>query len=76
MKVLFTKGADIEAKDDFWQETALHKAASYGHEEVARLLLQNKAEVEEKIHADLTPLHLVSFMEERRLHSADSFNIS
>ena len=43
MKVLLSKGADIETKDDFWQETALHKASFYGHIEVARLLKNGKS---------------------------------
>ena len=64
VKVLLSKGADIEAKDD-WQETALHKAAMEGHEEVTRLLIQNKAEVNAKNKSDWTPLHIASFGREK-----------
>ena len=44
----------------FKQETPLHRAAWEGHEEVTRLLIQNKAEVDVKGDYDQTPLHYAS----------------
>ncbi|KAL5001752.1 ankyrin repeat-containing domain protein [Aspergillus recurvatus] len=53
--VLLRKGADIEAKAEFWG-TALQTAAETGHKEVVQLLLDRGAETYEywdKLHAEI-----------------------
>ena len=40
INLLIANGADVEARDNFY-ETALHNAASSGHNEVIKLLLQH-----------------------------------
>jgi serine/threonine-protein phosphatase 6 regulatory ankyrin repeat subunit B len=48
VKILLSKGANIDAKGDYRSDTALIKAATRGHEEIVRILLTKGAKVNEK----------------------------
>ena len=50
---------NIDFKDD-QGETALHKAASGGHQDIAQLLLQKGASMKTKDRDHSTPLHLAA----------------
>ncbi|KAH0553008.1 hypothetical protein GP486_006796 [Trichoglossum hirsutum] len=60
VRQLLEKGADVNAKDDFYERTALHLAADKGHEAVARLLLEKGAYVNAKDEYERTALHLAA----------------
>jgi ankyrin repeat protein len=51
----------VNVKDDEYGGTPLHWAAWYGHVEIARLLLQNGAEVNAKERNGWTPLHWAAY---------------
>lgn len=55
-KTLLTLGADVNALDSFYQQTALHVAARYGHYEVAKILLENGADYTIQDGTGKTPL--------------------
>jgi hypothetical protein len=47
-RLLSIRNINVNVKDDVYGETPLHEAAMNGHIEIARLLLQNGAEVNAK----------------------------
>jgi ankyrin repeat protein len=49
-------GANVNARDN-WDSTTLHKAAAYGHTDIAELLITNGAVVNTRDHKKSTPLH-------------------
>jgi ankyrin repeat protein len=54
---LIRKGADVNSKDAFGDNAGLHWAALQGLEEMARLLIDNGADLDIANSADETPLH-------------------
>lgn len=54
------EGVDVDAKDD-GEQTALHRAAGFGHAEVMALLLQKNAKVDASDESGSTPLHLAAW---------------
>jgi ankyrin repeat protein len=56
VKLLLEKGAELEAKDSNYGQTALSWAAEKEHEAVVKLLLENNAELETKSNSGWTPL--------------------
>jgi hypothetical protein len=56
-RLLSIRNINVNVKDDEFGETPLHWAALNGHIEIARLLLQNGAEVNVKSDGGNTPLH-------------------
>jgi ankyrin repeat protein len=61
VRLLFDNGADLHTRDKRGN-TLLHFAASRGHLEVARTLLELKADVNSVNKEGLTPLHKISRM--------------
>jgi len=49
-------GVDVNLKDEFGKQTPLHEAATYGHKEVAELLIAKGADVNAKDDDGVTPL--------------------
>jgi hypothetical protein len=60
-RLLSIRNINVNVKDNWDEVTPLHYAAWNGHIEIARLLLQNGAEVNARSHGDYTPLHCASF---------------
>jgi len=58
--MMLATGADIEEKGGPAESTALHLAASRGHEAVVRLLLEHGADFLAKRNDGVTPLHLAA----------------
>ena len=59
-EILFSHGADVNAKDVFFQ-TSLHYAATTGNIEVARILVSHRADVDAKNRFySSRPLHLAA----------------
>jgi hypothetical protein len=56
-RLLSIRNINVNVKDDWRGYTPLHYAACHGHIEIARLLLQNGAEVNAKCNGGSTPLH-------------------
>jgi hypothetical protein len=56
-RLLSIRNINVNVKDDWNESTPLHFAALIGHVEIARLLLQNGAEVNAKNIVGSTPLH-------------------
>jgi hypothetical protein len=56
-RLLSIRNITVNVKDDWSGYTPLHYAAGNGHIEIARLLLQNGAEVNVKSNCGSTPLH-------------------
>jgi ankyrin repeat protein len=56
-RLLSIRNINVNVKDDLREYTPLHFAAWNGHVEIARLLLQNGAEVDAKSYGGYTPLH-------------------
>jgi len=52
---LLSQGEDINEKDD-WLRTPLHAASQQGHMEVARLLIENSADIDATDEDKSTPL--------------------
>jgi hypothetical protein len=60
-RLLSIRNINVNVKDDEYGRTPLHFAAMIGHVEIARLLLQNGAEVNVKSKYGTTPLHSAAF---------------
>jgi hypothetical protein len=60
-RLLSIRNINVNVKEDMDGETPLHYAAWKGHVEIARLLLQNGADVNAKDRWDRTPLHDAAF---------------
>ena len=58
MKLLIDRGADVNRHDGLEKETPLHYAAKYGNVELAKLLLEAKADPRAKEFHGKTPLDL------------------
>jgi ankyrin repeat protein len=58
VRLLLSKGADVNAKTTTGRLTPLHVAAGKGHREVAETLINSGADVNAKDHSGDTPLHL------------------
>jgi hypothetical protein len=56
-RLLSIRNINVNVKDDVYGMTPLHEAAWKGHVEIARLLLQNGADVNVKCDYGWTPLH-------------------
>ena len=59
VQLLLTKGASIEAKNNF-NNTPLHLAVRHGHTNTVELLLSNGASIEATNNFNSTPLHLAA----------------
>ena len=61
-ELLLDNGSDLEESSPVTQETALHKAAGFGHESLLQLLISQKYKPNLNIRTRLesTPLHLAS----------------
>ena len=59
----FTNGADINAKDQLWRNTAALGCHERGHAEVVALLLKNGADINAENKYGNTPLHVAARME-------------
>jgi cytohesin len=57
IKALLRGNPGLVSSTDYWGMTPLHFAATWGHKDVAELLLANHAEVNAKNHDGETPLH-------------------
>ena len=57
---LLAAGSDVGEREPRAQQTALHKAALYGHESLVQLLLSHKADVNSRNINKSTPLHCAS----------------
>ena len=60
-RLLSIRNINVNVKDDWRGSTPLHLAAYNGHIEIARLLLQNGAEVNAKSNYGRTPLHCSAY---------------
>jgi ankyrin repeat protein len=60
VKALLKKNPDLVLSKDDIGATPLHYAAQYGQNNVAELLLNNKADVNAKAKSLVTPLHLAA----------------
>ena len=60
VKKAFKAGADINAKNEFFNQTALHLAASKGYLDIINFLLDQKADPLLKDGVDMIPLHLAA----------------
>jgi ankyrin repeat protein len=58
--LLAQKGADINLKDYWSGQTALHAAAVGGHLEIVKFLVESGADKEAKTKSALTPLHFAA----------------
>src|SRR5262249_44467258 len=58
VKLLIDRGADVNRHDGREKETPLHYAARYGNVELAKLLLEAKADPTAKEFHEKTPLDL------------------
>jgi ankyrin repeat protein len=69
VKLLITKGADVNAKDASSEQTSLHAAAKNGHEDVVKLLISKGADVNSKDKFGETPLigTIQHYSEEERI---------
>ncbi len=56
LKFLLNKNLDVNALDEYSQQTPLHEAASKGNYEIAKLLLENNANVNAISDSQETPL--------------------
>jgi ankyrin repeat protein len=54
---LLSVGADVNAKNNYYGETPLHRASCQGHVQVVKALLEHGAEIEAKDNDGWTPLH-------------------
>ena len=57
VRTLILQGVDVNSRDVFGDNTGLHWAASLGLAEMARLLIDNGANVDIRNHDGNTPLH-------------------
>ena len=57
VRTLILQGDDVNSRDAFGDNTGLHWAASLGLAEMARLLIDNGADLEIRNHDGNTPLH-------------------
>jgi hypothetical protein len=60
-RLLSIRNINVNVKNDVNGNTPLHSAAANGHIEIARLLLQNGADVNAKENDGYTPLHYAAF---------------
>ncbi|MCK5238486.1 MAG: ankyrin repeat domain-containing protein [Candidatus Thorarchaeota archaeon] len=60
VKKAIENGADINAQEEDFRDTALHKASSAGHREVVEFLIENGADLLILNGVDFTPLHLAA----------------
>jgi hypothetical protein len=60
IRLLSIRNINVNVKDDECGMTPLHYAAENGHVEIARLLLQNGADVNAKDNYGWTPLHIAA----------------
>jgi hypothetical protein len=60
-RLLSIRNINVNMKDDRFGATPLHSAVMNGHIEIARLLLQNGADVNAKDNDGYTPLHWAAF---------------
>ena len=59
-RLLSIRNINVNVKDDYRGDTPLHYAAENGHIEIARLLLQNGADLNVRSNRGRTPLHLAA----------------
>jgi ankyrin repeat protein len=59
-ELLLARKAHVNAKESDYAKTSLHFAAEGGHQDVAKLLLACKADVDARNKIDATPLHLAA----------------
>ena len=57
VRTLLSQGVDVNSRDVFGDNTGLHWAASLGLAEMARLLIDNGANLDIRNHDGTTPLH-------------------
>ncbi len=57
VRTLISQGADVNSRDVFGDNSGLHWAASLGLAEMARLLIDNGADLDIRNHDRNTPLH-------------------
>ena len=57
VKALLLSGEDVNQKDDLYGTTALHAAAAKNKVEIAKLLIENNAEIDAEDYNGKTPLH-------------------
>jgi ankyrin repeat protein len=57
VRTLILQGVDVNSRDVFGDNTGLHWAASLGLAEMARLLIDNGADLDIRNHDGNTPLH-------------------
>ena len=60
MEILEDQPDLVNVQDDFFQETALHVAAEYGHDDIVEFLLDQGADINKKDGAEQTPFHLAA----------------
>lgn len=60
VKAALEGGANINIQEKSFRDSALHKAASAGHLEVAEYLIENSADMLLMNGVDMTPLHLAA----------------
>lgn len=65
VEMLLKNGADIEAKNNQREWTALYFAASENHVEIVEILLKNGANVDAKDSVDRTALHYAALRGDR-----------
>ena len=61
VKLLLKEGENIDVKDTSNDMTPLHAATMFGYAEVAKILLDNDADIDAKNEDGVTPLHYASF---------------